>query len=664
MNDMSKGNLIESINERADAGRWCKRLYCTTCAARDLRAALAVHSIEEIVDGLKAINHDFILENFDIFLFAAVSASRQSSPEDTLESLGGTPAAYHLKKAIEHHAAGHERSRKYAERNSPEALLALRQAKKARQLEASQPHRDLKSASKNIKRQILDLLNSLPEESLIEVVAGNDFEISKRAIGGMVFSKIIDRIRAEKITDQERERTKFLAREHGGHWLKLDKIISRSEIKKQSLPTLYSIDETPMTEAFHACWYAAAAHLSAQGQDSINWLKATPAAPFLEHLSFRLGNQLFFIRIEDIDGLVEGPGNRTGVLSIAEGTGGHACIMYMKQLTSTEWRPVAPGWGLLKIINEESIDPPSLISEDLVEISNWEIQDIAVQVVRGIIEEQGHEVESWQGSPHLNPSIWYRKDGVKTWVIVRACRYPQQQASLPIEINSLRQKFETNNFPGEYGLVSLVGVDSENQSDTDSASNKIYRGHMISAQFRGLVSIEEAVANDGSHSIDLAADLLDGLLHDLDHALTRSEVVPDTFIAKTCEGGLIKVQLGEIMLRAEEWDDFMRCLIKIYGAIAYVHVRKNFDQLLVRENGQAGDYLIFEAGCEGSFHRVEVTSLLPKGWQLGKTYTRRWHEINAGKVVTDFFNSSDLKISKSVESAVNTFLNNAASEIP
>jgi hypothetical protein len=389
VNDMSKGNLIESINERADAGRWCKRLYCTTCAARDLRAAFAVHSIEEIVDGLKAINHDFILENFDIFLFAAVSASRQSSPEDTLESLGGTPAAYHLKKAIEHHAAGLERSRKYAERNSPEALLALRQAKKAKQLEASQPHRDLKNASKNIKRQILDLLNSLPEESLVEVVAENDFEISKRAIGGMVFGKILDRIGTEKIKDQERERIKFLALKHGGHWLKLHKIISRTEIRRQILPTLYSVDETPMTEAFHSCWYAAAAHLSAQGQSSINWLKATPTPPFLEHLSFRLGNQLFFVRVEDIDEVVIGPGNRGGVISIAEGTGGHACIIYMKLDRTGEWRPATSGWGLLKVEDEGRIDPPSLISEELIEISEWEMQDIAVLSVFKWFETDG-----------------------------------------------------------------------------------------------------------------------------------------------------------------------------------------------------------------------------------------------------------------------------------
>jgi hypothetical protein len=644
---MSAGNLIENINERADAGRWCKRLYCTTCTARDLRAAFALHSTEEIVDGLKAINHDFILENFDIFLFAAVCASRQSSPENTLKNLGDTPAAYHLKKAIEHHAAGIERSRRYAERNSPEALVALRQAKKTKQLEASQPHRDLKNAYKNIKQQILELLNSLPENSLIAVIAENDFEISKRAIGGMVFSKIIDRIRAEKITDQELEGIKSLAREHGGHWLKLDKKISLTEIKKQTLPTLYPIDETPMTEAFHACWYAAAAHLSAQGQDSINWLKATPAPPFLEHLSFRLGNQLFFVRVEDIDEVVIGPGNRGGVISIAEGTGGYACIIYMKRHGTGEWRPVTSGWGLLSVEDEGMIDPPSLISEELIEISEWEMQDMAVQVVRGILDDQGHKVESWQGSPHLNPSIWYLKDGVRTWVIVRPCKYPEQQGKLPSEVMSLTQKFEAQGFFGEYGLVSLSSLNKNLEAGSAVEKRAIFRGHMVSAQFRELLPIKQAIKQGGGHLFDPAADLLEGLLHDLDMAFLRSEAIPDSFVAWTTSGKLLNVILPSIGLEPCEYEQFMRLVVINFDVVAYCHVRQN----LTSEPGKhryLGDYLVFEAATRESFHRAEVASLLTRGWQLGETRTMRWSGKRPDDCFNDLFQSNEMAISPAV----------------
>ena len=58
-----------------------------------------------------------------------------------------------------------------------------------------------------------------------------------------------------------------------------------------------------------------------------SWLKANLNPPFLEHLSFRLGNQLFFIRIEDVDDKLEVPGSRDGIRAIADGCKGHACLM-------------------------------------------------------------------------------------------------------------------------------------------------------------------------------------------------------------------------------------------------------------------------------------------------------------------------------------------------
>jgi hypothetical protein len=67
----------------------------------------------------------------------------------------------------------------------------------------------------------------------------------------------------------------------------------------------------------------------------------------LAHLSFRLSNQLFFVRIEDVDELVLGSSNREGIASVAEGTNGHACLMDMKNDGAEDWRCVSPGWGLL-----------------------------------------------------------------------------------------------------------------------------------------------------------------------------------------------------------------------------------------------------------------------------------------------------------------------------
>jgi len=75
---MNSGNLIEDVNERANAGKWCKRLYCTTCTARNLRAALAAHSSAEIIESLKALDDDFIAANFDLFPLQCIRDSLQN----------------------------------------------------------------------------------------------------------------------------------------------------------------------------------------------------------------------------------------------------------------------------------------------------------------------------------------------------------------------------------------------------------------------------------------------------------------------------------------------------------------------------------------------------------------------------------------------------------
>ena len=84
------------------------------------------------------------------------------------------------------------------------------------------------------------------------------------------------------------------------------------------MATLYSIESPKISEDFARCWSAAGKHLATQtGDANISWLRCTLKGPALEHISFRLGNQLFFIRLIDVDSELELPGNDEGVLWLA-----------------------------------------------------------------------------------------------------------------------------------------------------------------------------------------------------------------------------------------------------------------------------------------------------------------------------------------------------------
>ena len=95
---------------------------------------------------------------------------------------------------------------------------------------------------------------------------------------------------------------------------------------------MHDIEMQTASEEFARCWHEAGRHIQRQVQGPLHsWLKVNLDPPFLEHLSFRLGNQLFFIRIEDADGKLEVPGSRRGLHMVADGCKGHACLMPMRR---------------------------------------------------------------------------------------------------------------------------------------------------------------------------------------------------------------------------------------------------------------------------------------------------------------------------------------------
>ena len=84
---------------------------------------------------------------------------------------------------------------------------------------------------------------------------------------------------------------------------------------------MFPIELSTPSQEFAQCWQTAGRHLNIKGDGAINWLKAELTPPFLEHLSFRLGNQLFYIRLVDVDERAQMPGNLSGLMSVANFVG-------------------------------------------------------------------------------------------------------------------------------------------------------------------------------------------------------------------------------------------------------------------------------------------------------------------------------------------------------
>ena len=251
---------------------------------------------------------------------------------------------------------------------------------------------------------------------------------------------------------------------------------------------MYDIEMQEMSSEFLKCWQSAGVHLNNQVQGGIqSWLRAHPYPPFLEHLSFRLGNQLFFIRVEDVDCKVEGPGSLRGLNAVADGNRGHACLMPMKKkFSGGEWVPDKNGWGLVDAATKKPIDPFYLVTDEKIEMTSWELQDMAVQVVRDYLKKQGFQLMSCQGNPEVDPAIWFVGDSKRPeWVVVRATRYPENQVSRPPNWQAIVSQCARMSEIGHFASVAMVSAEQGFESETEDAV-PLWRGHAMHVRFAGL----------------------------------------------------------------------------------------------------------------------------------------------------------------------------------
>lgn len=251
---------------------------------------------------------------------------------------------------------------------------------------------------------------------------------------------------------------------------------------------MYEISMDEMTPEFLECWRAAGTHLNNQVQGGINtWLRAHPFPPFLEHLSFRLGNQLFFVRVEDASGKVLGPGTVKGLMSIADCNGGHACFLPMKKkLLGGAWVSELPGWGLADARTRKVVDPISLVTDEKIEMTSWELQDMAVQVVHDYLQKQCRQMMSWQSNPEVDPAIWFIGDsGGPEWVVVRVTKYPENSAVRPANWESIARNCERLSNVGHFASVALVSTEQPFAA-VGEKTVPLYRGHGMHVRFTGL----------------------------------------------------------------------------------------------------------------------------------------------------------------------------------
>ena len=90
-------------------------------------------------------------------------------------------------------------------------------------------------------------------------------------------------------------------------------------------------------------------------------------------------------------------------------------------------------------------------------MTDWELHDFAVLVVRDYIEQElGRKLMSSQGNPDVDPSIWFVGENGPEWVVVRLVTYPDKESNQPSNMGDIAASCSRMSKIGHLASVAIV----------------------------------------------------------------------------------------------------------------------------------------------------------------------------------------------------------------
>jgi len=240
----------------------------------------------------------------------------------------------------------------------------------------------------------------------------------------------------------------------------------------------HAIEQDPPSNSFIAAWNTAGKHIQQQADTGFNWLRANLNLPMAEHLSFRIGNQIFFVFINAAE--FSHKFNGTAFNRVYKEANAIPCLLDMEESLGS-WKVSRAGWGLIHAETGKEINPLNYVSDELIEMTDWELHDFAVSLVNSDLEKRGKTILGCQPSNHIDPSIWFEDDDGKHFVVVRAGRYPASKIDQPENISDIKQSCSPHSLSGYF--ASIIFANSDDPFDPDANQNgnylPLYRGHAV-----------------------------------------------------------------------------------------------------------------------------------------------------------------------------------------
>lgn len=269
----------------------------------------------------------------------------------------------------------------------------------------------------------------------------------------------------------------------------------------------YEIDRPEPSEIFLKARHIAGSQL--QGEFNKNkgrvpesrdykWIKAELTYPSFDHLTFGYGNQVFSILVDLCDDgrstLTERERDR-----FLKATSENNLVPCRFRVMLPMLRPTSEGWNLTHFTTGARIIPSEMANDANIPMSEWELRNFAIQVVRNHIEQEGKgNILSFCDVLKIDPQIWFEDtSGNRCWALVRSLKNANE-AAIPHWVGLEKSNPQLKPYDGFFAGVSLASSapilrDTDGNliplSERFSGKAPLYRGDQFYVKFDGLQRI-------------------------------------------------------------------------------------------------------------------------------------------------------------------------------
>lgn len=178
------------------------------------------------------------------------------------------------------------------------------------------------------------------------------------------------------------------------------------------------------------------------------------------------------------------------------------CILPISTATK---RPMFDGSHLLHAITQEPISIEPKESSDQVQMSEWEINNMGVNIVSDYLEKHGCTVVAFCDRVGISPQLWFEKDGKRSYVLVRTIPVGKQQETYFVNKRMLANNAGFDGYFAEVILSSSSPVLLDDKGNIVPLSQRfgekniwLWRGDGFYISFKGLQELNIAMSENSN----------------------------------------------------------------------------------------------------------------------------------------------------------------------